>query len=593
MGAPAKPATAVQQAASVDGGEIVARTLLQHGVTVAFTLHGGHLDAIFQSAMDHGLRLVDTRHEQAAGHAADGWARSTGSVGVAIVTAGPGVTDVVTAVANAYVDCVPILVIGGRSPLADDERLPLQGGFSQVDLMRPITKWAASVTRIDRLADHLAQALRIATTGRPGPVFLEIPADVLFARTDAARFTPGPPHAIDAPAPAPRAVSRIVETLAAARRPLIMAGGGVWFAGATEALRQFAEVTGIPVVANGRGRAALPEDHGLSAGGFTTMAALPPGQGPDVVLLLGARLGLFTGSPNRPFIPPDATVFQVDVEPEEIGRNRDIDLGLAADCGHVLRALLADAGFHQWPDRAAWVAMLQAIRNTMRAAIGGAQTGDELPIHPYRLARDLAAYLDRETDVLVADGGETSFWAESASLIKRPGHWLSHGYLGCLGTGIPFAMAAQIAHPESRVVCITGDGSVGLNFAEFDTLARHGLPVVVVVNNDQQWGMSKHGQELMYGKDRTVVSELGVVRYDRAAEGFGCYAELVEDPRDITLALDRAFASGRPACINVLTDPGVIAPITIAMVGAAAGAASSKNNDGQVTMPYYGVRDKA
>jgi acetolactate synthase-1/2/3 large subunit len=590
MGEPAMSATAAPQATTIDGGEIVVRTLLQHGVTVAFTLHGGHLDAIFQAALDHGLRLVDTRHEQAAGHAADGWARATGTVGVAIVTAGPGVTDVVTAVTNAFLDCVPVLVIGGRSPLADDERLPLQGGFSQVDLMRPITKWSACVSRLDRLADHLAQALRVATSGRPGPVFLEVPADVLFARTEASRFTPPAPCPLDAPAPSPGAVSTILEALSAAKRPLIMAGGGVWFAGAADVLQEFAEATGIPVAANGRGRAALPEDHRLSAGGFMTLAAVPADQGPDVVLILGARLGLFTGSPNRPFIPPTATVFQVDVEPEEIGRNREIDLGLAADCGLVLRALLDGAQARHWPDRGAWVAMFQAIRNAMRTAVAGAPAADQRPIHPHRLARDLAAYLDRATDVLVADGGETAFWAEGASLIRRPGHWMSHGYLGCLGTGIPFAMAAQVANPESRVVCITGDGSVGLNFAEFDTLARHKLPVVVVVNNDQQWGMSRHGQQLMYGKDRTVVSELGAVRYDRAAEGFGCYGELVEDPRDITLAFDRAFASGRPACINVLTDPNVIAPITVAMVGA---AAASPRSDGQVAMPYYGVRDKA
>ncbi|HLB22900.1 MAG TPA: thiamine pyrophosphate-binding protein [Dehalococcoidia bacterium] len=588
MGAPAKPATGPQQAQAVDGGEIVVRTLLDHGVSTVFTLHGGHLDAIFQSALDRGLRLVDTRHEQAAGHAADGWARTTGQVGVAIVTAGPGVTDVVTAVANAYLDCVPVLVIGGRSPLADDERLPLQGGFSQVDLLRPVTKWSATVTRIDRLADYLCQALRIAACGRPGPVFLEIPADVLFARLDTARVSSVTPHPIDPAAPSPHAVSRMLEALAAAQRPLIMAGGGVWFARATDPLRAFVETAGIPVVANGKGRAALPEDHRLSAGGFMTLATLPPDQGPDVVLLLGARLGLFTGSPARPFIPPTATVFQVDIEPEEIGRNRQIDLGLGADCGHVLRALLNSAAFHTWPDRSAWIAALQAARNTMGAVLGASYTADHRPVHPHRLARDLAAYLDRETDVLVADGGETAFWAESCSTIRRPGHWLSHGYLGCLGTGIPFAMAAQIAHPESRVVCVTGDGSVGLNFAEFDTLARHGLPVVVVVNNDQQWGMSKHGQELMYGKGRTVVSELGVVRYDRAAEGFGCYGELVEDPAEIVPALDRAFASHRPACVNVLTDPDVVAPITVAMVGA---AAASKSGDGRVVMPYYGVRE--
>jgi acetolactate synthase-1/2/3 large subunit len=217
-----------------------------------------------------------------------------------------------------------------------------------------------------------------------------------------------------------------------------------------------------------------------------------------------------------------------------------------------------------------------------------AAASEKRPIHPYRLAKDIAAFMDQDGDVLVADGGETAFWLEMTSTIRRPGHWLSHGYLGCLGTGLPFAIASQCAHPESRVLCLTGDGSVGLNFAEFDTMVRHNLPIVVVVNNDQQWGMSKHGQELMYGKGRTVVSELGPVRYDAAAAGFGCHAELVEDAAEIAPALERAFRAKRPACINVLTDPDVIAPVTIAMVGA---AAKKESKPGTVTMPYYGERE--
>jgi acetolactate synthase-1/2/3 large subunit len=576
---------------TVDGGDIVVRVLLEHGITTVFTLHGGHLDAIFQAALDGGLRLVDTRHEQAAGHAADGWARTTGQVGVAIVTAGPGVTDVVTAVTNAYLDCVPVLVIGGRSPLSDDEQLPLQGGFSQVDMMRPITKWAATVTRPDRLADHVAQALRMATEGRPGPVFLEIPADVLFARTVRSRAVPSISTRVDAPAPSPEAVARVLEGLSSAERPLIMAGGGVWYSRGAEALRHFAEATGVPVLANGAGRGSLAEDHPLSGGTFMSLTTLPPEQGPDAVLLLGARQGLFTGGVSRPFIPPRAALFHVDIEPEEIGRNRRADIGIAADCRQTLLALTTHAAGHTWPDRSGWVRTLRNGGRAIHAIFASALASDASPVHPYRLAHDVSAFLDRDSDVLVADGGETAFWTGACATIRRPGQWLSHGYLGCLGTGLPFAMAAQVAHPESRVVCVTGDGSVGLNFAEFDTLARHKLPIVVVVNNDQQWGMSKHGQELMYGKGRTVVSELGAVRYDLAAHGFGCHAELVEEPRSLLPALDRAFASGLPACINVLTDPEVVAPITIAMVAGATKSEASAQADGRVAMPYYGVRE--
>ncbi len=572
--------------AQIDGGEILVRVLQAAGVERAFTLHGGHLDAIFQSAMDHGLKLVDTRHEQAAGHAADGWARTTGQVGVAIVTAGPGVTDVVTAVTNAYLDCVPVLFIGGRSPLIDDERLPLQGGFSQVDLMKPITKWSTSVTHLHRLADFVAQALRVATSGRPGPVFLEVPVDVLFARIDEARVALPNGARREVAAPPAEAVAHILDKLASAERPVIMAGGGALFSRASADLTAFAELTKLPVLANGRARGVLAEDHPLSGGGFMSLAAARGAGGPDVVLILGARLGLFTGGAQNSMIPESAHVIQVDVESEEIGRNREIQLGIAADCGATVRALLAAAAGREWPDRSAWVASLKAARMGMEFLFGKAAEA-ERPIHPYRLARDVARFMDRADDVLVADGGETSFWLDMTSTIRQPGHWMSHGYLGCLGTGLPFAIAGQCAHPASRVLCLTGDGSVGLNFAEFDTMARHGLPVVVVVNNDQQWGMSKHGQELMYGKDRTVVSELGVVRYDQAAAGFGCHGELVEDAAQIVPAIERAFASKRPACVNVLTDPDVIAPITAAMVG----AMSPDAKPGTVNMPYYGERE--
>jgi acetolactate synthase-1/2/3 large subunit len=571
----------------IDGGEIVVRALVAEGVDCVFTLHGGHLDAIYQAAVRHGLRLVDTRHEQAAGHAADGWARTTGRIGVAIVTAGPGVTDVVTAVANAYLDAIPVLFLGGRSPLVDDERLPLQGGFNQVDLMKPITKWSATVTHLQRLPDYLDQALRIAKSGRPGPVFLELPADVLFARIDESRVrAPSANRHAERPTPSDSAVQLILDRLASAERPVIMAGGGVWFSGASDDLREFASRTGIPVVANGKGRAALPEDHPLSAGGFMSLAAVRHAGGPDVVLLLGARLGLFTGGAGDSLIPASAHVIQVDIEPEEIGRNREVQTAVVADCAATLRVLATAAAKRTWPEHGAWVNALRLPRTAMDAAFS-APAACETPIHPYRVARDIGQLMDRTTDVLVGDGGETAFWLEMASTVRAPGHWLSHGYLGCLGTGLPFAIAAQIAHPDSRVLCLTGDGSVGLNFSEFDTMVRHGLPIVVVVNNDQQWGMSKHGQELMFGKDKTVVTDLGSVRYDLAAAGFGCHTEYVERAGDLLPALERAFDSHRPACINVHTDPSIIAPITLAMVGRAA----TESRPGTVSMPYYGERE--
>jgi thiamine pyrophosphate-dependent acetolactate synthase large subunit-like protein len=575
--------------ARIDGGEMLIRVFEQQGIREVFTLHGGHLDAIYQAARGRELRWIDTRHEQAAGHAADGWARTTGRVGVAIVTAGPGVTDVVTAVTNAYLDCIPTLFIGGAAPLRDAETMPLQGGFDQIALMRPITKWAHRITHTHRIPDLLAQALRIATSGRPGPVFLEIPIDVLFARVDEEKVEfPRHIRPAAAPAPASGAVERAVEWLHQAERPVIMAGGGAWFSGAGAALRAFAERTGISVCSNGKAHGLVPAGHPLCGRGFVTLGVLAQGgTAPDVVLLLGARLGLFTGGRGGAVVPRGARVIQVDIEGEEIGRNRDIDLAIVADCTETMLAFDAAARERRWPDRSVWQQAVRQAADLPRQLFASALAGDAVPIHPFRFAHAITQAAGPDA-ILVADGGETASWVEMAADVRAGGHWLSHGYLGCLGTGMPFAVAAQVAHPDRRVICVIGDGSVGLNFAEFDTMVRHNLPIVTVVNNDRQWGMSAHGQDLIYGEGRRVVTELAPTRYDLAAAGFGCHGEHVERPADLAPALARALATQRPACVNVMTDPSVIAPVTIAMVGSATPAKATDKSEGEkVQLPYY------
>ncbi|MDO8617107.1 MAG: thiamine pyrophosphate-binding protein [Dehalococcoidia bacterium] len=542
----------------IDGGEMFARMLKREGVENIFGLHGGHIDPIFQACMDHQIRLVDTRHEQAAGHMADAWARTTGKPGVAVVTAGPGVTDIVTAVANAYMDCVPMIVAGGRHPLSEDEQMPLQE-LHGLPLMQSITKWSRLVRDTERIPEYVSMAFRQATTGRPGPVFLEIPADVLARRVDEEQVRyPATSSPEAPPAPQPEALSRALDMLAKAERPVILAGRGVWFAGAAAELREFAEATGIPVCANGMTRGAVPEDTPLGLGGFMVAGrALAFAGGPDVVLLLGARLGLFTGG-RQSIIPPGAKVIQVDIEGTEIGRSRDIDLGIVADAREALRALIAAARGRSFPARDEWVGRIRQAQAGIGAMYAAALDPARRPVHPFRLAKLVAEAMS--DGVLAVDGGETFVWAEMAIAPRRPGRYLGHGYLGCLGTGIPFGLAAKLAHPEERVLVLTGDGSVGLNFAEFDTAVRHNLPVVVVVNNDQAWGMCKHEQVVRLGEDRITGTELGLVRYDKAAAAFGVHAEFVEDGDGILPAIERAFASGRPACVNVMTDPDAISP---------------------------------
>jgi len=529
--------------ATIQGGEMVVRILEREGIREIFTLPGD-VDLILRAAEGRGFRIIDTRHEQAAGHMADGWARVTGRPGVATVTSGPGVTNVVTAVANAYIDAIPMLVIAARSALVEDETVAQQS-LPQVEMMRPITKWAYTITRPQRIAEFTAMALRQATTGRPGPVFLDIPDDVMKAEVEEEKvFFPEEYRPKAPPAAQPEAIAKAIDLL------------------------EHAELTQMPVLTNNKARGSVPEDTPLGFGDFVPLAAGRP----DVVLALGARLGLFTGGRYFSLIPSDAQVIQVDIEGEEIGRNRDVQLGIVGDCREVLRQLLDSARQRRWPQRDAWLEVLNGTRQGRSQAFAAALASSEPPIHPFRLATEVARFLPDDA-IIVADGGEAWDWMNSAAVIKRPGHWLSHGYLGCLGVGLSFGMAAKLAHPDKLVLVTTGDGSVGLNLAEFHTAAKHNLPIVVVVFNDKAWGMCKHGQELSRGKGQTVATELGLVHYEKAAEGLGAYGELVEKPADIAPALERAFKSGKPACLNVLIDPDVVSPATIG--GAAMAAATS------------------
>jgi len=581
--------------AKIDGGEMLVRSLEQEGVREIFTLHGGHLDAIFAACRRHDFRVFDTRHEQAAAHMADGWARSTGRPGVAVVTAGPGVTDAVTGAANAYMDSIPMILIGGRSPLADDEKLPLQA-VDQMGILQPITKWARSVTHTERIPEYIAMAFRHAVSGRPGPVFLELPIDVLFKRVDETHVEfPRNYRPSTVPGPSREALAQALSWIREAKRPVILAGGGVWFSQAAEDLTRFAELTNTPVTTNSKARGSIPEDHPLAFGGF---GAIHPAMhretgSADLVILLGTRIGLFTGG-RMSVIPPDARVIQVDIEPEEIGRNRSIDLGIVSDVSEFLRQANAAIGKEKFDRHEGWIERLSGMREMMKHRFDEALKNHKGRIHPARMAQDIAKTLDPDA-IVVADGGETASWMGGAWTARKPGSFMSHGYLGCLGVGLPFALAAKAAHPNRQVFCIIGDGSSGLNFSEFHTGAKNNLPITVVINNDMQWGMSKHGQELSWGKGQTVATELGMVHYEKAAEGLGAHGELVEKPEDIVPAMKRALNCGKIACVNIVTDPDVIEPGTLALYSAMAesnkaGGATPDGGDDRTTLPYYGKR---
>lgn len=579
----------------INGGEMLVRALELQGVREVFALSGGHLDPIFHACDEHGFRLIDTRHEAAAAHMADGFARTTGRPGVALVTAGPGVANAITGVANAWMDAIPMVCIGGRSPLRDEDRLPLQN-LDQVALMRPITKYARTVLHPDRIPEYVAAAWRHAVSGRPGPVFLDIPVDVLYTPVEESHVPTFQHFAAEGrPAADNASVERAIDALCAAERPCIFAGGGVMFSGAQDELRAFSELTRIPVLANAKARGAVSERSDLGYGSFA-FAADPEAQTvaggpPDVILMLGARVGMFTGSSGglgQPsVIPPEATLIQVDVEPEEIGRIRDVQIGLVGDVRETLRLLIEQARGRTFRDHERWIAALATARANHRDIFEEAVSRDEPPIHQAHLARDIADVCGGNA-VIVADGGETSQWMADQAIVEQSGSYLSHGYLGCLGVGLPFGLAAKVAHPNRPVLAVLGDGSAGLNIAEFDTAVRHQIPLVAIVNNDQGWGMIRHGQLRRY--DHTVGAELGPVRYDQVAAGFGAYSELVTEPAEIRPALERAFASGRPACLNVMTDPTQPYRLPGVQQKTARDRREEEQATKEVELPYYGRR---
>lgn len=534
--------------AQVDGGDLVARCLKQEGVDVIFTLCGGHVQAIYDGCLDEGIKVIDVRHEQAAGHAAEGWSRATRRCGVAVVTAGPGVTDAVTAVANAYQNRSPMLLIGGRSPLVDFEKGALQE-MDQVEFLKPMTKWARCVYDTKRIPEYMAMAFRHALSGRYGPVFLEIPADVLFRRVDESEVTFPRSYRPEGRVQAdPRVVRQAAQVLAKAQQPVVMAGSAVYWSAAHDRLRELAERLQAPVYLNAMGRGCLPQDHPL----FFSRTRRGALANADAIFIIGTPLDFRLAYGKR--FNAEAKLIQLDIDPTELGRNRDIDVLIEGNAGAVLGQLLAELGDGR-PDHTPWLKMLREEENKTWAERQEFLNSDAVPIHPLRLCKEMAQFVDEDT-IVIGDGGDIVNLAAQVLPINLPGQWYDPGPMGTLGVGTGFAMAVKTAFPQKKVLMVNGDGTFGLTGFEFDTFVRFNLPIVSVVGNDRQWGQIIVGQRAMYGRERVVASLLGDnARYDRVVEALGGHGEFVERPQDIRPALERAFASGKPACVNVITDP--------------------------------------
>ena len=533
--------------ALVDGGDLVARAIKLEGVDTIFTLCGGHVQAIFDACLDEEIKVIDVRHEQVAGHAAEGWSRATRRCGVAVVTAGPGVTDCVTAIANAYQNRSPLLVIGGRSPMMRFEMGALQE-MDQVELLRPITKWTRCVYDTARIPEYIASAFRAALTGRQGPVFLEIPTDVLFRKVEEKDvYFPQSYRPQGRVYPDPKAIKSAAEIIAKAERPLIMAGSAIYWQNAHEELRHFVEVAQAPLYLNAMGRGSISQEHPLF---FSRTRRNALGKA-DAIVVLGTPLDFRLSYGKR--FNPEARTIQVDTYPQELARNRDIDVTIEGDAKAALEMLIGELEGTQ-ADHKEWLTGLREGENKIRAQMEEWMNSDREPIHPLRLCREIAEFVDDNT-IVVGDGGDIVSQASRILPINNPGQWYDPGPMGTLGVGTGFCMAINSVYPDKRILMVNGDGAFGLNGFEFDTFVRFNMPVVSVVGNDRQWGQITVGQRAMYGKDRVIASMLGdSARYDQVVEALGGHGEFVTEPAEIKPAIERAFASGKPACVNVIID---------------------------------------
>lgn len=524
------------------GGELVARQLAAQGVDTIYTLCGGHVAPIYEGCLNNDIAVIDFRHEQAAGHAADAHARLTRNVGVALVTAGPGVTDAVTAVANAYYARSPMLLLGGAAPLKTRGMGALQE-MPQTEMFDTFTKASFTIERTEDIPEGLEQAFMMALCGRPGPVFVELPFDVLFNVVDPPEILPKV-EVVPQP-PDVSAVQAMFDLLRNAEKPLLIAGTQVYWDQAHDALRELTEQTGIPVYTNGAGRGTLPMDH-PNCFKLTRSQALRQA---DVVLLIGTPLD-FRLKYGRQDWNPDSKLIQIENDVNELNHNREAEVAIVADSRLVLEALAEGLqGIHY----NAWLDEVRDMEDEKRSRQAEWEALDDAPINHFRFGAEVNRVIDEEM-IVIGDGGDIVSASAKVIAVTRPGQWLDPGPLGCLGVGIPFAIAAQHLYPDKKVLVINGDGSFGLNGFEFDTAVRFNLPIVSIVGNDAGWGQIRGPQIQMVGEERAIATGLAPTRYDKIVEAMGGAGEHVENPADIGLALQRAFARRRPSCIDVALD---------------------------------------
>ncbi len=549
--------------ARLTGGHLFIRCLKQEGIEKVFTIVGDTILPLVDAAADEGIEFIDTRHEGAALHMADGYARITGKPAVGIFTGGPGFSNAISALPAIYTSESPVIFVAGCAELPEKGMAAFQE-IDQVSMAAPVTKGSWMIHDKTRIPEFVATAFRTAMTGRPGPVHLTLPIDLQDAEIsedDLPQYLPQEYRAMGRPQGDPSLIEEAAALLRGARRPVIIAGNPARYSVEAEQLEKLAETSGIPVFTVEQARGLLDDEHPLCMG-YADGALNPTARRfreADVALLLGKRLdhryrygGVFSD---------DAKLIQADASPAEIGRNRGVAVGIQGDLGAVVEQLTAALSSGTGESKSAWVDQLRQDRNAWDEELRGKATG-EAPMHPLDVYTGLEEHLDDDT-VVIFDGGDYVQWGRAYVKARKPGHFMRLGPLSHLGAGIPYGMAAKLANPDSKVIVFIGDGAFGFYTMEYDTCIRHNLPITTVLGNDATWGIDKTFQVAYYG--RAVGTDLRHIRYDKVVEAIGGYTEHVEAPGDVGAAVGRALASGRPSLVDVSVRSGA-SPLATAMI---------------------------
>jgi len=536
----------------ITGGHLLVRALKSRGINRVYSLPGAPLFPFYEGCLEEGIEIIVGRHEEALVHTAEGWSRTSGKPSVVLLAPGPGHANGVPAIATAYAECSPVIVMSGidaGAKLGKGARQELP----QVEMCIPITKWSALLSDAKRIPEYVARAFRTATTGMPGPIHISLTADSLSGMVDMNEVsmpTPGNSMPTSAPGAEPAFIERALALLARAERPIVIAGVAAFWSTVGPVLREFIETVKIPLFTVEQARGLVADDHPYCFGdGYGTVN--PTAQllnRADVILLLGERIDC-AFSYGGCFGP--AKIIHICPDPNEIGKNHPVECGVACDARVVTIQLLEAAKAMKWEEPSPWLETLRATRRDHATRVRALAASEETPVHPARIAMEVEKLMDDQS-ILVFDGGDFSSWARFVTTARRPGGWLASTVLGYLGVGLPYALGAKLASPESKVFVLTGDGALGFSVMEFETAVRHNIPVVVVVANDAAFGVEVYYQEKWFGPNRVIGTELTNTRWDLLAQSMGAWGEYVDTPDKLQPALQRAIASGKPACVNVL-----------------------------------------